>query len=141
MDSDPATSDQIDSTVPCVLIVSQDFMSRWQAADYLRERGYNVVEATGVSDATSLLASGMHVDIVFSDFHSTGAADGRLLAEWLESNHPVILHLLTSSAGLVPENFPSGPTRRYIDKPYELGDVARHLELLMKGRMLHRPIR
>jgi DNA-binding NtrC family response regulator len=114
-----------------VLIVNHDFMTRWRAAYYLRERGYLIIEAAGVADAISLLGSGVHVDVIFSDGAMRGESGRQGLLDWLDRHHPSIPHLLTAPADVEPGSIPSSPTRRFIEKPYELADLARHLEMLL----------
>jgi len=133
MDSEPTAPHQIASTAASVLIVDQDFMSRWRAADYLRERGYNIIEATGVPDALSLLASGMHVHIVFFDLHPPNAPDCRLLAEWLEKHHPRLPLLMTSDASPGAIKLAPSLTHHVITEPYELALLAANIESILKG--------
>jgi len=132
MDSEPAAPHQIRATSPAVLIVDPDFMTRWKTADYLRERGYNIIEATGASDAMALLASGIHVDIVFFDLHSRDASGNRLLAEWLEEHHPRLSLLMTSKTAVEATMLAPGRTHRVIVEPYEIAQLAGHLESLLR---------
>ncbi len=110
---------------PSVLIVDQDFMARWQAANYLRECGYVVIEATGESDAISLLAAGATVDVIFAEVSSLGASGSQDLLQCIEKYHPDLPHLLTSGAELDIRDFSSSRVRRIITKPYELAAISR----------------
>jgi CheY-like chemotaxis protein len=110
-----------------VLVVEDDFLTRWGASDYLRERGYRVVEATDAADAISVFACGTPVNAVFSDVNMPGEMNGHDLAEWLKKYHPKVPLLLTSGAG--PEGFKVAvsETRLFIGKPYALSEVERCL--------------
>jgi two-component system, response regulator PdtaR len=132
MDSEPAAPHQLAATAPAVLLVDQDFLARWKAADYLRERGYNIIEATGAADAMAVLASGTRVDVVLLDLHSRDASDNQLLAEWLEQHHPGLPLLMTSKTAVGAALL--APSRRHlvIVEPYELAQLAAHLESILK---------
>jgi DNA-binding NtrC family response regulator len=134
MDSEPAAPQQIATTPSSVLIVDPDFMVRWKVADYLRERGHNIIEATGASDAMALLASGMHVDIVFFDLHSRDPSDGRLLAEWLQERHPRLSLLMASTTAIEATILAPGRTHQVIVEPYELAQLAAHIDSMLKRR-------
>jgi CheY-like chemotaxis protein len=115
-----------------VLIVEDEFLVRWAAAEFLRERGYAVIEATNVADAISIFELGTHVDIVFSDIHMPGGPTGHALADWLDQNHPNVSLLLTSASANEAENVSPSPKRRFIAKPYELGDIIAQIESMSR---------
>jgi CheY-like chemotaxis protein len=50
-----------------ILIVEDHFVTRWSAAEYLRMRGYKVIEAVDVTEALGIAAAGTPIDAVFSD--------------------------------------------------------------------------
>jgi DNA-binding response OmpR family regulator len=53
---------------PCILIVEEDLLVRTALAEYLRECGYLVLEASNAGDARSLLEDGSRrVDIVLAE--------------------------------------------------------------------------
>jgi CheY-like chemotaxis protein len=123
VDSVPVLPPEIADAKLTVLIVEDEFLLRWAAADFLRERGYLVIEATSVPDAISIFESGAHVDLVFSDVHMPGTLSGHDLAEWLEQHRPKMPVLLTSGSPSEGHKLPPGAQRRFITKPYELGDI------------------
>jgi DNA-binding NtrC family response regulator len=106
-----------------VLIVEDEFLVRWAAAEFLRERGYAVIEATSAADAISILESGTPVDIVFSDVDMPGELTGHGLAEWLGRNHPGLPVLLTSGSATEADNLTAGDKRRFLTKPYDFGEL------------------
>ncbi len=131
MESESASPHPSAATPPAVLIVDQDFMSRWKTADFLRERGYFIIEATDASDAMALIASGTRVDIVIFDLSSRDASDTRSLAEWLEEHHPELTRLMTSKIAVdAPISAPGN--HRIVVEPYEPAQLAAHLESLLK---------
>ena len=132
MDSMPLPPANITENTLTVLIVEDEFLVRWPAAVFLRERGYTVIEATDVPDAISIFNSGAHVDVVFSDIQMPGELTGHSLAEWLGENHPNIPLLLTSASRTEADKVTPSDKRRFIAKPYELGEVDAQLEAILK---------
>jgi two-component system, response regulator PdtaR len=128
VDTVPVLPPDITETPLAVLIVEDEFLVRWAAAEFLRERGYTVIEATNVADAISIFELGTHVDIVFSDINMPGGQTGHALAEWLDRNHPNVPLLLTSGSATEADKVGTTPKRRFIVKPYELGEVSAHIE-------------
>jgi DNA-binding response OmpR family regulator len=59
---------------PCILIVEQDLLVRTPLAEYLRECGYRVLEASNAGDARTLLEDGSRrIDIVLAHRSSPGS--------------------------------------------------------------------
>ncbi len=77
-----------------VLIVEDEFIVRLTIAEYLRDEGYEVIEAGNADDALDVLKSGIAIDLLFTDVRMPGTMDGcelarRVRAEW--PGTPVIL--------------------------------------------------
>jgi CheY-like chemotaxis protein len=73
---------------PCILIVEQDLLVRTPLAEYLRECGYLVLEASNAGDARTLLEDGSRrVDIVLAEVKS-GEPSGFALASWVRTHLP-----------------------------------------------------
>jgi CheY-like chemotaxis protein len=119
----PVVPIETTETQPTVLIAEDEFLVRWAAAEFLRERGYAVIEATSAADAISILESGTPVDIVFCDIHMPGELTGHDFAEWLGRNHPELPLLLTSGSATEVDNLSAGDKRRFITKPYDFGEL------------------
>ena len=132
MDSEPEAPHQIAATASTVLLVDQDFLARWRAADYLRERGYNIIEATGAPDAIAVLASGTRVDLVLLDVHSRDAPGNQLLDRWLEKHHPGLPLLMTSKTAAEAALLAPGRHHMVIVEPHELAQLAARLEAILK---------
>jgi DNA-binding NtrC family response regulator len=130
VDSVPASPAKITQTQLTVLIVEDEFLVRWPAAEFLRERGYLVIEATSVSDAISIFEAGTPVDIVFSDVHMPGKLTGHELGKWLALHHPDVPLLLTSGSAAEADQVTTSVKRRFIAKPYELGEVGAQIEAM-----------
>ena len=114
-----------------ILIVEDDFMTRWSAAEYLRLRGYKVLEAVDVTEALGLAAAGTPIDAVFSDIHLGGGQGGHELAQWFSKHRPFIPVLLTSGAD-DPDPSPMSELRSFVRKPYDLTQVEQLLRSMIK---------
>jgi CheY-like chemotaxis protein len=120
------------SSMPTVLVVEDEVMVRMPIAEYLRDCGYNVVEACDADEAIAAVAESGPVNLVFSDVRMPGRMDGFGLAEWFRTNHPDVPVLLTSgyntSRGVARDT--SGV--RLIEKPYSQIQVARRIAALLE---------
>jgi len=118
-----------------LLLVEDDFFTRWTAAQYLRAAEFTVVEAISVDEALTVFLSGKLIDVVFSDLNLPGDRGGDFLSAWLEKHRPHIPVLLTSGrtdgAALIGLN----RLRRFVLKPYDLGEVAQLLRRMLDRGM------
>jgi two-component system, response regulator PdtaR len=111
-----------------VLIVEDDFLLRWPAAEYLRDSGYRVIEAGTVGEAIAVFSSRTHVDLVFSDINLSGEITGYAFARWLGDHHPDMPVLLTSGNAVSPRGQIGLP---FIPKPYVLAEVDDRIKALL----------
>ncbi|MCZ8103514.1 MAG: response regulator [Burkholderiales bacterium] len=115
-----------------ILIVEDEILIRLTVADYLRECGFHVLEASNADEAVRVLEAEVEVDIVFSDIQMPGSMDGFALAQWIRQHHPRVRVLLTSGLGrttaaardLCDEN-PLMP------KPYDHGSLLERLKNML----------
>ena len=108
---------------------------RMPIAQYLRDCGYKVIEASNADEAMQIQ---MHkrtlVDVVFSDVDMPGAVDGFGLAKWVREHRPGLDVLL---AGTVPRAVESAKDlceRGSVPKPYEARLVHNHIRRLLAAR-------
>lgn len=117
-----------------VLVVEDETMIRLSIAEFLRDEGFSVLEASHASEAQHLLIEPDTVDAVFTDVQMPGAMDGVELASWLRSQHPEVAVLLTS--GRIPsshvQDLPAASA--IVVKPYDNDRVARQIEALVKEK-------
>jgi len=123
-----ASSELAATPPPTVLVV----LVRLAVSEYLRECGYNVVEASDAHEAIEVMTSEAVVDIVFSDITMPGGLDGFGLAQWIRRERPDIRVVLTSgvarSAKAAGELCEEGPM---LAKPYEHADLERRIRALL----------
>jgi DNA-binding response OmpR family regulator len=122
-----------------ILVVEDEVLIRMAVADYLRECGYRVLEASNAAEAIKLLDA-QPVDLVFTDVDMPGEMDGFGLAHWVRDHAPGIPVIITSgvprTAGKAEELCKDGPL---LDKPYHhQGLSVRINALLASTRQRHR---
>ena len=117
---------------PTVLVVEDDVLVRMVVAAYLRECGFNVVEAGDAREAIRVLETDTQVDIVFSDVNMPGDMDGFGLAQWVRRERPGLKIILTSGAARTAKEAghlcEHGPI---LAKPYDHGDLERKIRALL----------
>jgi DNA-binding NtrC family response regulator len=109
---------------PTVLLVEDDVLLRISTADYLRGRGYHVVETGTVIEAATILSAGSRVHAIFSDVDLPGATGGLSLAVWVHTYYPAIPVILTSGVRAVMPTLSAQQSVRFVPKPYDLDRVA-----------------
>jgi CheY-like chemotaxis protein len=115
-----------------VLIVEDEMMVRMPIAEYLRDCGYHVLEASDASEAIAVMDADKPINLVFSDVRMPGQMDGFGLAAWFQSRYPTVPVLLTSGYNggrSLPPTSSSGT--RFIEKPYSQKQVAQHIAALL----------
>jgi CheY-like chemotaxis protein len=127
-----APSDQDPPQPPILLVVDDDLMVREPIADYLREVGYQVLEAGDAQEAIDLVDHADHVDLVFSDVRMPGELDGIGLARWVHAHRPDLPVLLTTGyggGGWLGGGV--GREVRVLQKPYTQAQVLHHIRRLL----------
>jgi DNA-binding response OmpR family regulator len=102
-----------------VLLVESDILLRHPLAQYLRECGFTVYEASNGDEAMIALKSpDTAVDVVLADMATTGS--GFALQAWIRSEHPHVETILAGSIEKAVEGAAKlcneGPA---LAKPYE----------------------
>lgn len=117
---------------PTILIVEDDVLVRSLAAIYLRDCGFDVIEANSADEAIRVLQADVQVDLVFSDIQMPGSMDGFGLAQWVRRERPWLKVILTS--GAVSTAKEAGDLREHgpvIAKPYDHAELERHIRGLL----------
>jgi CheY-like chemotaxis protein len=101
-----------------VLIVEDEFFVRFTTAEFLREEGFEVLEAENADEALDILKSKVAIDLMFTDVRMPGSMDGVALAGLVRNEWPGIHIILTS--GYAPEllSARSVAEDKVISKPY-----------------------
>jgi two-component system, response regulator PdtaR len=116
---------------PVVLVVEDDTIVRMMAVATLADAGFTVLEAEHADSALAVLrARATDIHALFTDVRMPGNMDGIMLAHETKRCWPWIGLLITS--GYTPYGraaMPSGS--RFLQKPYEPGQVAQHVRELL----------
>lgn len=80
-----------------VLVVEDEPLLRLVVSEVLRMKDLVVVETANAEEAEAILASGLHVDLVFTDVRMPGAFDGLELARRLKARLPPLAVVVTSA--------------------------------------------
>ncbi len=117
---------------PTILVVEEDVLVRNLAAAYLRDGGFEVIEANSADEAIRALQAEVLVDIVFSDIEMPGSMDGFGLAQWVRRERPWLKVILTSGAVRTAKEArglrEQGPI---LAKPYDHAELERHIRSLL----------
>jgi CheY-like chemotaxis protein len=107
---------------PTILVVEDEELLRPNAADFLEDNGYAVIEAANAEDALRTLERRADVRLLFTDIQMPGRIDGIELARLVHERWPHILLVMTSGreqpsrAGIPDEGC-------FIAKPYRAGEL------------------
>jgi CheY-like chemotaxis protein len=108
---------------PVVLVVEDDFLLRMDAADIIRDAGFNVIEASNADEAIIILESRGDIAVVFTDVQMPGSMDGLKLARAVRGRWPPIKIVTTSGQCVVEAaDLPEGG--RFLPKPYSAVQVS-----------------
>ena len=113
-----------------VLVVEDDLLLRMDAADIVRNAGFDVIEAGSADAAIAILEANRNIHLVFTDIQMPGAMDGLKLARFVKDRWPPIKIMATS--GLIKisgDDLPPGG--RFLPKPYSPAEVIRTLRELL----------
>lgn len=112
---------QSDRDMPVVLVVDDEALLRWHAADMLSSAGYRVVEADDAASALRIMESRADVRLLFTDIQMPGR-NGLDLAKEVHQRWPNVLLLVTSGGMRVAdEDIPDHG--RFVPKPYAEVDL------------------
>jgi len=117
---------------PTILVVEDEILVRTAIATYLRDCGFDVIEAGDADEAVRVLEAGIRIDIVFSDVNMPGTLDGFGLAQWLRRERPGLKIILTSGVAQGAQDA-SDPREHgpILAKPYDYTELVRQLRALL----------
>ena len=118
-----------------VLVVEDEVLIRMAISSYLRDCGYQVVEAANADEAVVILSSDKaKLDVVFTDVEMPGTMNGFGLASWLRENRPnipvILAGNLEKTADAAAELCEFGPM---LSKPYEPQTLLDQIKRLLAG--------
>ncbi len=97
-----------------LLIAEDDIFIRATIAEFLRDAGFDVLEASSADEAMAVFEAGTEIDLLFSDIKMPGSMDGSELAVRVKDRWPGTHVMLTSGyPGTLGES-----RDRFLPKPY-----------------------
>src|SRR5215470_1622308 len=117
---------------PVILVVEDDFLLRMDAAEIIRDAGFEVLEASNADEAIAILESRNDIAVVFTDIQMPGSMDGLKLARAVRGRWPPIKIVTTSGQCVVEAtDLPEGG--RFLPKPYSATQVSGLLRELTRA--------
>ena len=112
-----------------ILVVEDEALIRMNAADMIRDLGFEVIEAANADQAILLLEQTSGISVMFTDIQMPGSMDGLRLAEVVSKRWPPVALLVTSgqfrpNGSDLPEN------THFLPKPYVVSELKTHLDAL-----------
>jgi CheY-like chemotaxis protein len=106
-----------------ILIVEDELLIRICALEFVRDAGFEAIEAATADDAIAILQARDDIRIVFTDVNMPGSMDGLKLAAAVRGRWPPIEFIVTSgrqspAASEMPER------TFFITKPYTSAQLA-----------------
>ena len=123
-----------------LLVVDDEELVRWSLRERFRREGYAVVEAPTAASALEQITSG--IDLVLLDYRlpdGDGLTVLRRMKE-LQPDTPVILMTAFSTVENAVEAMKHG-AYHYLNKPFNLDDVAMTVEKALETSRLRREVR
>jgi DNA-binding NtrC family response regulator len=132
----PATKAKTDT----VLLVESEILVRAVLAEYLRQCGYQVVEAVNGEEALLVLQSPIEISVVLSAVEMPGSIDGFALATWVRRHRTDVRVILAGNprraADAAGDLCQSGPL---LSKPYEPQAVVERIRRLLAEQTSRKP--
>jgi CheY-like chemotaxis protein len=127
---------QLDQTYTTVLVADGDVLVRSAIVAYLRQCGYQVVEAANSDEVLAVLQSvSFDIDIILCDAMIGGSMNGFELARHIRSlplcPEVVIAGSVNSTAEAAADICEKGPR---LSRPYEPKSVVEHIKRMMANR-------
>jgi CheY-like chemotaxis protein len=113
-------------------VVEDEVLTRLAIADFLRQNGFRVLEASNAEEAQAVLRAGEPVELVFTDVSMPGRMNGFELAHWIHRSYPDVRVLLTSGAENLSAKAGYGQTEGpLLSKPYVFEAVLVQIKRLL----------
>ena len=117
----------------CVLVIDRDVLVRHAIADYLRDCGYVVIEASSTDEAVTVLnEASLSADVVLCDADAPGTQNGFQLRAWARQNRPQVEFALVgnieAAATKAAELCEEGPN---LARPYDPQSVVEYIRRVL----------
>ena len=116
-----ASSPQDAGPPATILFVEDEALIRMDMAEFLRECGYRVHEASDASEALEALQAKFAIDLVFTDVNFPRGMTGVELADWVLTNRAGAKVIVTTGRGVPTALAPK--VGKMLPKPYTGRDL------------------
>jgi len=136
-----AVNDPVTGGTETILVVEDDSNVRATAVDMLTQLGYQVLKAVDAQSALSVLESGVHVDLLFSDVVMPGPMRSVELARRAKEMLPALEVLFTSgyTENAIVHGGRLDPGVALISKPYRRDALACKVRWMFRTRVYEAP--
>jgi CheY-like chemotaxis protein len=101
-----------------LLVAEDDVFIRSTIAEFLRDAGFDVLEAGSADEAMAHFEGGAEIDLLFSDVRMPGSMDGSELARQVKGKWPSTHIVLTSGYSSALTETRAKTRERILPKPY-----------------------
>ncbi|MDQ0346141.1 response regulator [Ancylobacter vacuolatus] len=115
-----------------VLVVEDEALLRFDIADYLAEKGFEVHEAASADQALRILETVREIRLVFTDIDMPGSMDGLKLSAAVRERWPPV-HIIVTSGNRIAGKAELPPGSLFFAKPYIPADIARSMQGMLAG--------
>jgi CheY-like chemotaxis protein len=105
-----------------ILIVEDEVLTRHMAVEWLRDAGYQTVEAGSAEEANCFLDNQEPIDVLFTDIRLGGVNDGWDIAEAFREKSPALPVIYTSGYMTKPPRIVDGGL--FLTKPYSTDELV-----------------
>lgn len=114
-----------------ILVVEPDVLVRSAVADYLRECGFRVLEASTAGETRRLLDDGVEIDILFSAVDLPDET-GFELAQWMREKRPGTRVILAAgSSGMAKKASDTCEDGPVLTRPFSHQELERQIRALL----------
>lgn len=123
-----------DNAAETVLVAESDIFARMVLAQFLRECGYDVLEAGTSEDVLALFRSGRRIDVILLDAQISGGLAGFTLTRQIRENFPGTEIVLTFGVVKAAEKAADICDEGPLEHPYHPQEIVRRIKRLREKR-------
>jgi CheY-like chemotaxis protein len=123
-----------DNAAETVLVAESDIYARMVLAQFLRECGYDVLEAGTSEDVIALFHSGRRIEVLLLDAQISGGLAGFTLTRQIRENFPNTEIVLTFGLARAAEKAGDICDEGPLERPYHPQEIIRRIKRLRESR-------
>ena len=123
-----------DDAAQTVIVAETDIFARMVLAQYLRECGYDVLEAANSEDVVAVFDSGRNIDVLLLDAQLSGGLSGFTLTRQIRERFPDTEIVLTFGVAKAAEKAGDICDKGPLERPYHPQEIVRRINRLRQNR-------